>query len=653
MEHLSATVDAARRPRERPSAHPPASVAASSLASTSASVPSSSARLPSTPGTISRPRAVAGIAWRCTCSRNGSRSTSPAALSSPPTTINSGFRRSHSVATAVPMCRPASASTRRAPESPDAAAASRPWVVRSGPCVPRSSSRSAAAPASVSRQPRFPHRHTGPCSWMIVWPISPAIPPDPWNSRPFTISPAPIPVDTFRYAAFRQPAAAPQRCSASAPRLASLSTYTGIPSRALNASAARTPTQPGRIDEDPTRPERMSIGPGSPSPTPITSRRGTSAAASTSSTSSEAVSRPVSAGSSVRVGRSAEARMVWLRSAAATRRWRFPKSIPTAAPAERLKDRSRGGRPPCGDAPPPCGDPPARSSRSLSMPSPWSSLTMLATVVRESPVRRASSGRLAAPASRSAATTRARLRSRRTSGPAATHWTHSRRGESMRSGSRVKAAVGAAVIALIVGVAGGAGGVAPPEDSSDERAREPARDRSHRNIERQIDRLVSRMTLQEKLQQVTLLPDFKVTEADARNGLGAVLSETRPERIRELQRIAVEESRLGIPLLFAFDTIHGFRTIFPIPLGTGASFDPQVAFDDAKFGARESAAVGLKQTYAPMVDVSHEPRWGRIAEAAGEDPFLNSAMAVERVKGTQGEDYSARDKLLASPKHFA
>ncbi len=222
----------------------------------------------------------------------------------------------------------------------------------------------------------------------------------------------------------------------------------------------------------------------------------------------------------------------------------------------------------------------------------------------------------------------------------------------MTSGSRVKAAVGAAVIALIVGVAGGAGVIAQPEDSSDERAREPARDRSDRDIERRVDRLLSRMTLEEKLQQVTLLPDFKVTEADVRNGLGAVLSETSPARIRELQEIAVEESRLGIPLLFAFDTIHGFRTIFPIPLGTGASFDPQVAFDDAKFGARESAAVGLKQTYAPMVDVSNEPRWGRIAEAAGEDPFLNSAMAVARVKGTQGENYSARDKLVASPKHL-
>jgi beta-glucosidase len=124
-------------------------------------------------------------------------------------------------------------------------------------------------------------------------------------------------------------------------------------------------------------------------------------------------------------------------------------------------------------------------------------------------------------------------------------------------------------------------------------------------------------------------------------------------RIRKLQRIAVEESRLKIPILFAFDTIHGFRTIFPIPLGVGASFDPEVAFDDHRYGARESAAVGLKQTYAPMVDVSHEPRWGRIAEAAGEDPYLNSVFAAARVKAIQGTDYSAPDKLVASPKHFA
>ena len=209
-----------------------------------------------------------------------------------------------------------------------------------------------------------------------------------------------------------------------------------------------------------------------------------------------------------------------------------------------------------------------------------------------------------------------------------------------------------AVTLVAVGAAA-AGGVVAGTQSSDEAALAPIREQADGSIEQRVNRLLSQMTLEEKLQQITLLPDFKVTEEDVRNGVGAVLSETRPARIRELQRIAVEESRLGIPLLFAFDTIHGFRTIFPIPLGTGASFDPQMASEDAKYGARESAVVGLKQTYAPMVDVSHEPRWGRISEAAGEDPYLNSVMGAARVKGTQGGDYSARDKLVASPKHFA
>ena len=212
-----------------------------------------------------------------------------------------------------------------------------------------------------------------------------------------------------------------------------------------------------------------------------------------------------------------------------------------------------------------------------------------------------------------------------------------------------------AAIAMVLVVLGAAaaGGVVAATRSSDEAALQPTRQPADRSIESRVNRLLSRMTLEEKLQQIQLLNDGQVTEEDVRNGLGSVLSETRPERIRDLQRIAVEESRLGIPLLFAFDTIHGFRTIFPIPLGTGASFDPQVASDDSSFGARESAAVGLKQTYAPMVDVSHEPRWGRISEAAGEDPYLNSVLAAARVKATQGRDYSARDKLLASPKHFA
>jgi beta-glucosidase len=188
--------------------------------------------------------------------------------------------------------------------------------------------------------------------------------------------------------------------------------------------------------------------------------------------------------------------------------------------------------------------------------------------------------------------------------------------------------------------------------SSDEQALQPTRQSADQAIESKVSDLLSKMTLEEKLEQIQLLPDFMVTEDEVRKGLGSVLSVTDPQRIRELQRIAVEESRLKIPILFAFDTIHGFRTIFPIPLGAGASFDPQVAFNDHKYGARESAVVGLKQTYAPMVDVSHEPRWGRISEAAGEDPYLNSVLGAARVKAIQGGDYSASDKLVASPKHF-
>jgi beta-glucosidase len=209
-----------------------------------------------------------------------------------------------------------------------------------------------------------------------------------------------------------------------------------------------------------------------------------------------------------------------------------------------------------------------------------------------------------------------------------------------------------AVLILALGSAA-AGGVVAATQSSDERALQPTRQPADRGIESRVNRLLAGMTLEEKLEQIQLLPDFLVTEEEVRKGLGSVLSVTDPVRIRALQRIAVEESRLGIPMLFAFDTIHGFRTVFPIPLAAGASFDPQVASDDHKYGARESAAVGLKQTYAPMVDVSHEPRWGRIAEAAGEDPYLNSVFAAARVKAIQGTDYSAPDKLVASPKHFA
>ena len=178
--------------------------------------------------------------------------------------------------------------------------------------------------------------------------------------------------------------------------------------------------------------------------------------------------------------------------------------------------------------------------------------------------------------------------------------------------------------------------------------------RLDRQTERRIDSLLRRMTLQEKLGQLTLLSDGQMKEnpAEARK-VGGVFSETDPVLINQYQRDAVENSRLHIPILFAFDTIHGFRTIFPIPLGAASSFDPQVARTDHRIGAFESAAVGLKQIYSPMVDLSHEPRWGRISEGAGEDPYLNSVMAAARVKGAQGDSYAAPDKVVTSVKHFA
>src|SRR6266487_4468139 len=172
-------------------------------------------------------------------------------------------------------------------------------------------------------------------------------------------------------------------------------------------------------------------------------------------------------------------------------------------------------------------------------------------------------------------------------------------------------------------------------------------------IESRVNALLAKMTLDEKLQQLQLFADWQATPDEVRKGVGGVFSLTDPVKINQLQHEAVDETRLHIPILFAFDTIHGFRTVFPIPLGEASSFDPGVATADATFGARETAATGIKQVYSPMVDVSHEPRWGRISEASGEDPYLGSVMAAARVHADQGTDYSAPDKVVASVKHFA
>jgi beta-glucosidase len=213
-----------------------------------------------------------------------------------------------------------------------------------------------------------------------------------------------------------------------------------------------------------------------------------------------------------------------------------------------------------------------------------------------------------------------------------------------------RAAIAAVVVVLSSMVAGG---VFAATRSDDESALAPTRQAANQGIERKVDKLLGKMTLDEKLQQVQLLSDGQITDADAKAGVGGVFSLTDPVKIDHFQHVAVEQSRLHIPILFAFDTIHGYRTIFPIPLGAASSFDPSVATADHTIGARESATVGIKQIYSPMVDLSHEPRWGRISEGAGEDPYLGSVFAAARVKAAQGLDYSAPDKVVASPKHLA
>jgi beta-glucosidase len=215
-----------------------------------------------------------------------------------------------------------------------------------------------------------------------------------------------------------------------------------------------------------------------------------------------------------------------------------------------------------------------------------------------------------------------------------------------RRGRRV--VIGAAVVALCGLVASGAV-AAPGGGSGLASGRGPA----DRGIEQRVNHLLRQMTLTEKLQQLQLLSDGQITDADAKAGVGSVFSLTDPVKINHFQQVAVRQSRLHIPILFAYDTIHGFRTVFPVPLGAASSFDPGVAAADATIGARESATVGLKQVYGPMVDVSHEPRWGRIVEGAGEDPYLGGVMAAARVRGAQGSDYAAPDKVVTSVKHFA
>src|SRR5215510_544380 len=187
----------------------------------------------------------------------------------------------------------------------------------------------------------------------------------------------------------------------------------------------------------------------------------------------------------------------------------------------------------------------------------------------------------------------------------------------------------------------------------------PARSQRPRDVEQRVNALLAQMTLEEKLGQLQQLDgegngNFRPEHLDLiRKGLlGSTLNVRGAGRTNQVQRVAMNESRLKIPVLFGFDVIHGYRTIFPIPLGEASSFDPSLAERSAAVAAQEANNVGLRWTFAPMVDIARDPRWGRISEGAGEDPFLGAAFARARVSGFQGSDYGAPDKILACAKHF-
>ncbi|HKX26318.1 MAG TPA: glycoside hydrolase family 3 N-terminal domain-containing protein [Blastocatellia bacterium] len=183
--------------------------------------------------------------------------------------------------------------------------------------------------------------------------------------------------------------------------------------------------------------------------------------------------------------------------------------------------------------------------------------------------------------------------------------------------------------------------------------------RPQSGIEKRIDTLLAQMTLEEKLGQLQQLdgeangaerPEHR--ELIRRGLLGSTLNVRGAKRTNELQRIAVEQSRLKIPVLFAFDVIHGYRTVFPVPLGLAASFDPAVVERAAAVAAAEASATGIRWTFAPMMDLARDARWGRIVEGAGEDPYLGAAMAAAGVRGFQGRDYSEPDRIVACAKHW-
>lgn len=178
-------------------------------------------------------------------------------------------------------------------------------------------------------------------------------------------------------------------------------------------------------------------------------------------------------------------------------------------------------------------------------------------------------------------------------------------------------------------------------------------------VNERVEALLQRMSLAEKIGQLNQVggadfaPGPKAEDQIRQGGAGSVLWLNETKKFNELQKIAVEESPSGIPLLFALDVIHGYRTIFPVPLAMAASWDPAVPEQAQTVAAREARAAGLHWTFGPMIDIARDARWGRIVEGAGEDPYLGSVMAAAQVRGFQGDDIADPERVLACAKHFA
>lgn len=171
--------------------------------------------------------------------------------------------------------------------------------------------------------------------------------------------------------------------------------------------------------------------------------------------------------------------------------------------------------------------------------------------------------------------------------------------------------------------------------------------------DRKVDALLSQMTLREKIGQMNQLSGgVWVADIAAKGEVGSILNCVDAKEINQVQRAAVEQSRLGIPVIVSRDVIHGFHTMFPIPLGQAATFDPAIVEKGARVAAVEASAAGVRWTFSPMLDIARDPRWGRVAEGSGEDPYLDTQMGVAMVKGYQGESLSDPTSIAACIKHF-